>query len=142
MRKLCEGSALRTLVTIVAGLALATVQDVAGQDIPDDYTNLRILPDDISRQELVGIMRGYARALGGRCSACHMVSDELDQPTDDFASDEKATKRKARIMMDMVSRINTTILPSLPERREPNVDVTCNTCHGGASRPQSMTNDM
>jgi len=45
-------------------------------------------------------------------------------------------------MMEMVRRINTTTLASLPDRREPNVDVTCNTCHGGIARPQPIDDVM
>ena len=81
-------------------LALTAVPvPVAAQGIPDDFTNLEVLPEDISRRELVGIMRRFSGALGVRCTYCHTVSDDLDSPDDDFASDEKAPKEKARAMM-------------------------------------------
>lgn len=143
MRTLTGGTLPKALVMVAMGLTVTSAAtELAAQGIPDEYTNLEILPQDISRQEIVSIMRGYAGAVGGSCSTCHMVSEQLNQPTDDFASDEKATKRRARIMMEMVRRINTTTLASLPDRREPNVDVTCNTCHGGIARPQPIDDVM
>ena len=70
------------------------------------------------------------------------MDPRLHQPTDDFASDDKSTKRRARVMMEMVSRINGTTLPSLPDRQSPSVEVSCNTCHGGISRPQPIDDLM
>ncbi len=114
----------------------------AAAQIPDTFTNLQVLPADISRAELIGTMRGFAGALGVRCSYCHMVSDLLNQPDDDFSSDDKATKRKARVMLGMVRRINEEILPRLPERTSPNVQVECRTCHGGIPRPVPIDEEI
>jgi thioredoxin reductase len=44
---------------------------VPGQ-IPDKFTNLKVLPKDISKQELQSTMRGFAFALGVRCEHCHV----------------------------------------------------------------------
>lgn len=121
-------------VLLCAGL-LPTIAARGAAQIPEKFTNLQVLPRDIDRAALVGIMRGFAGSLGVRCTYCHMVSDALDQPGDDFASDEKAPKRKARVMLRMVDRINEEILPQLPDRTSPNVEVTCRTCHGGIPRP-------
>ena len=81
---------------LVVPAALWNGQELSAQGIPSEFTNLQVLPEDISRQEIVALMRGYVGAVGGgNCSYCHTVSDQLNQPTDDFASDAKATKRKA-----------------------------------------------
>lgn len=58
--------------------------------------------------------------------------------TYDFASDDKAMKLKAREMLRMVGAINGTYLADLPQRREPNVRVTCVTCHRGVARPEPI----
>jgi tetratricopeptide (TPR) repeat protein len=58
--------------------------------------------------------------------------------TYDFASDDKPMKLKAREMLRMSTAINDTYLAELPERREPNVRVTCITCHRGVTRPQPI----
>jgi hypothetical protein len=128
---------------LIAAVALWNGRELSAQGIPSEFTNLQVLPEDISRQEIVALMRGYVGAVGGgTCSYCHTVSDQLNQSTDDFASDAKATKRKARVMMEMVNRINTTTLPRLPDRESPNVEVTCTTCHGGITRPLAIADLM
>jgi hypothetical protein len=100
----------------VAGLlALAlTAVPVAAQGIPTEFTNLQMLPDDISRSALVGVMRGFTGALGVQCTHCHTVSDGLDSPDDDFASDDKEAKGTARIMIAMLEAINDDHLHQLP----------------------------
>ena len=115
---------------------------VVSQGIPEEYTNLQILPEGIQRAELVGIMRDAAIGLGVRCSFCHTVSNALNSPDDDFASDDKPTKLKARRMMRMVQAINQDHVANLPARSEPNVDVTCVTCHSGRSRPTTLVQEM
>ena len=130
--------ASRTVFRTLLATALASAPSAmaAQARIPEEFTNLRFLPEDIQRGELIGIMRNFTIQLGvGRCSFCHMVSDALDQPDDDFASDEKATKRKARVMLQMVQAINQNYLARLPDRGEPNIEVTCATCHAGKNRP-------
>jgi hypothetical protein len=114
----------------------------AGGQIPDEFTNLQVLPEDITRAELVEAMRGFSGALGVRCAYCHTVSPGLNQPDDDFAADTKSTKEKARLMLRMVRRINGETLPLLPNRRSPPVEVTCSTCHGGLSRPVPIDQEV
>lgn len=115
---------------------------VSAQGIPEEYTNLKILPEGIQRNELVDIMRGFATGLGVRCSHCHMVSNGLDSPDDDFSSDEKPTKLKARVMLQMVQAINQDHIPNLPDRTEPNLEVGCVTCHAGRPRPTTLVQEM
>jgi len=120
----------------VTALALLPAM-VSAQGIPEEYANLKILPEGIQRNELVGVMRGFALGLGVRCSYCHTVSDGLDSPADDFSSDVKPTKLKARVMLRMVQAINRDHIATLPGRTEPNVEVGCVTCHGaGRARPR------
>ena len=52
------------LFTLLAASALAQV--------PDEYTNLKVLPKDIGKRELLGTMKSFAGALGMRCSDCHV----------------------------------------------------------------------
>ena len=128
---------------LVAALASVPSSTAAQARIPDEFTNLRFLPEDIQKSELVGIMRGFTIQLGvGRCGFCHTVSDRLDQPDDDFASDEKATKRKARAMLQMVQDINQNHIAQLPDRGEPNIEVSCLTCHAGRNRPTTLEQEL
>ncbi len=125
------------LLPLVAGLTMLPATRVAAQ-IPDEYTNLEVLPKDITRERLTGVMRGFTEALGVRCSTCHVGEEGLPLATYDFASDDKPAKLKAREMLKMVRAINADYLANLPQRREPNVAVTCSTCHRGVSRPEPI----
>ena len=59
--------------------------------------NLQVLPKDTTRQQINPIMRGFTRALGVRCPYCHVGEEGADMSTFDFASDEKPTKKTARL---------------------------------------------
>lgn len=124
-------------VALLGALVLLPATRLCAQ-IPDEYTNLEVLPKDITRDRLVGVMRGFTEALGVRCSTCHVGEEGLPLATYDFASDDKAAKLKARDMLKMVRAINGEYLANLPQRRQPNVAVTCSTCHRGVSRPEPI----
>jgi len=105
---------------------------------PDSLRNLKVLPPTTTPREIVGIMRGFASALGVRCQYCHVGEEGRSLETFDFTSDDKRTKRTARLMVQMVQDINQHTLPQIPERSTPNVEVTCATCHRGIARPTPL----
>lgn len=126
------------LFASIAGVALWA--PAAGQ-LPDEFTNLQVLPEDIATRELVGYMRGFAMGLGVRCSYCHMGEEGQPLSEYDFASDDKPTKVKARYMMTMAQEINQGLLAGLgdvAERRMPAVRVRCITCHRGVAVPRQI----
>lgn len=127
-----------TASVVVVGLTLTALPTPTAGQLPDTFTNLQVLPDDISRPELIGFMRSFSFATGLRCSGCHMGEEGRPFSEYDFAADERPTKRKARAMLRMVQAINEEHLAVLPERAEPNLQVTCATCHGGIPRPESV----
>ena len=124
-------------VTII-GAAIAVPGNTHAQFPPDSLVNIKVLPEDITVRQLIGVMRGFAGALGVRCQYCHV--GEAGQPLSafDFPSDEKETKRKARVMLRMVQSINGEHLAQLETRGEPAVVVECATCHRGQSRPMMI----
>jgi hypothetical protein len=63
-------------------------------NIPDTYTNLKVLPTDIKKQDLMAIMKGFCIERKIRCSQCHVATDDLSEA--DFPSDEKPAKLAAR----------------------------------------------
>jgi len=139
-------SHLRLLaVSALAGLLAMTFssRQVAGQ-IPDKFENLKVLPKKIALDSLVQVMRGFAIGLGVRCTFCHVAEPKpADAPPNApeklvFKSDDKIQKRKARVMMRMVDRINHGLLTAVPERHDPPVVVRCATCHRGSALPQTL----
>ena len=105
---------------------------------PDSITNLRVISKDLPFDSLVGIMAGFTRALGVRCSTCHLGEETQPLSEYDFASDDKALKRKARTMLEMVEAINERHLRGLENRLQPAVHVECFTCHRGTREPRKL----
>lgn len=104
---------------------------------PAEPENLQVLPDSIRGPRLGAVMRGFASALGVRCNHCH-VGEGNDLSAYEFPRDDKNTKRIARVMIEMVQRINSDDLEkltSLGRSREQRIEVSCMTCHRGVPRP-------
>ena len=84
---------LIALFFAAALLLLTFVPADAAAQIPDTFDNLQVLPADIQRRALVGVMRGLAGSLGVQCDHCHVGGDPNTLEGFDFASDDKETKR-------------------------------------------------
>ena len=126
------------LLTIGAALAL-TAPAAATQD-PAQWKgkNLQHFPADMAREALVQRMREFSFALGVRCQHCHAGGDGVSLEGVDFSSDAKPAKNKARAMLRMTDQVNRTLLPQVPSRAEPRVQVDCVTCHRGLPLPKSL----
>ncbi|MDX1501851.1 MAG: c-type cytochrome [Thermoanaerobaculia bacterium] len=130
-------SRVRLALISCAATCLLSAPAPTGAQIPDEFTNLKLLDPEIQKRELVGIMRGWAQSLGVRCNHCHVGPDNLVGM--DFASDEKQTKRAARVMLEMTRVVNGQFVGrwdeggegETPERQT----VSCFTCHRGQSKP-------
>lgn len=132
-------AAARYIRASLAILLLVCLPDrVAAQFPPDSFTNLKALPRDIGQRELIDLMAGFTRALGVRCTYCHVGEEGEPLGSYDFVSDEKSTKLKARAMIEMVRRINEEDLAALPDRAEPRLQVRCMTCHRGVTEPRTL----
>jgi len=129
---------MRNLSLALFALLLAFAAPGGAQQLPARFENLKVLPDSIPRQELFALMGSFTRALGVRCSHCHVGEEGRPLSTYDFPADDKLTKRKARAMLKMVMAINGDHLSSLEERADPPVRVQCVTCHGGRTTPRPL----
>ena len=137
-----RGKRRASIIYMLASLVLAAALAVpASPQIPDEFTNLKLLDPAIEKPELIATMRGWTLGLGVRCNHCHVGPDNLQGM--DFASDEKATKRTARRMLEMAREINGELLADLPvvDEGEDHQVVSCYTCHRGqATPPRSLAN--
>ena len=104
-------------------------------DIPEKFTNLKVMPKEISKEDLLAAMRSYSASLGVRCNFCHVRPEGNPQSEFDFAADDKPQKQTARVMMQMTERINAVEIPKITTEHLDRVDVTCRTCHHGQARP-------
>jgi photosynthetic reaction center cytochrome c subunit len=113
-----------------------------GKFPPDSFTNLKVLPKKIGRDELIATMRSFSLALGVRCTYCHVGREGAPLDSIKFAKDDKRTKRAARVMIEMVHHINHEHLADVPDRPDPHVVVKCETCHRGVAKPRVLTDEM
>ena len=125
-------------VAFACGLGLAVLlitPTQASAQIPDEFTNLQLLPQDITQENLIGVMKSVTQALGVRCNHCHINNGDINNLADfEFALDDNEHKGIARQMIRMVRAINSDLLPP-PMSAEAGQRVTCNTCHRGETRP-------
>lgn len=147
----CRRRGRRPAFAYVPAIALALLALALGAparaQVPDTFVNLKVLPKDISRAELVETMRGFSSALGVRCGYCHEETpDAAARPGGrerlDFKSDAKVEKRKAREMLRMVGRINGELLAAVPARSDPPIRVQCVTCHHGLAVPRTLEDSL
>ena len=127
---------------LAAGLVLvsgALSAQAPGHFPPDSLINVNVIPKNTPVMQVIVMMRNFAGALGVRCHFCHVGQEGMPLGQFDFAKDEKRTKLTARQMMRMVEEINRR-LDTLPEHAQmtSHVEVTCNTCHRGVSRPMPL----
>ena len=123
---------------LLCAAAILLPQAALAQWPPEKLKNLKVLPPDITVRALVDTMAGFTRALGVRCSFCHVGKESEPLDKYDFASDDKSEKMKAREMLRMVTAINSEHLAKLVSRRNPKIVVACATCHHGISQPRPL----
>src|SRR6516165_10168722 len=97
------------IITVSLVLVICMILGVAATNPPEPPKpkNLKVLPKNISHDDLEKVMDGFKAALGVRCDFCHakLQSDSTGHKLD-FASDEKPEKNIARKMMRMTEKIN------------------------------------
>jgi len=111
-------------------------QPAAGGQPQEEFKNLKVLPKDIPPQELRALMGSFTRALGVRCTFCHVVPAGQNHP--DFAKDGKDEKETARAMLRMTDDINAKYIANLKDHSNPPVHVGCFTCHHGTNKPRVL----
>jgi tetratricopeptide (TPR) repeat protein len=124
-------------LALLAGLDAARGQEAPRWSWPERAENLQQLPADFPPERLRAVMTGFTRALGVRCSYCHVGEEGQPLSSYDFPSDDKPMKATARQMLEMLGDINEhlqRIEPSGPER----VNMWCHTCHRGQPRPLTL----
>lgn len=109
---------------------------VARAQFPEKFTNLKVLPKDISKADLQSTMRGFAFALNVRCQHCHVEKTGGKKLEMDFAADDKEAKKTARVMLEMVAAINREYVGKLS--KTPPIQVQCVTCHHGLTEPRTL----
>ncbi len=116
------------------GAALQEPKEKAAQpsSLHPKPRNLKVLPKEISGDDIDKLMHQYEQYLGAPCGYCHEQNPETKQI--DYASDENPVKETARFMISMTSDINNKYLGQLGDRRYAQ-PITCGNCHRGQVEP-------
>ena len=95
--KLAAGRRLLPTLFVLMATAPALAQAPAGgAPAQEEPKNLKVLPKDWTRAQVVAVMQNFNAGLGVGCDYCH-VQNPGTPP--DFASDDKPEKEAARAMM-------------------------------------------
>jgi len=113
----------------------ATAQQGPQHGPPMKPKNLKILPKDISHEELMKVMNNFKVSLGVKCGFCH-AKNPADSAHLEFASDTKPEKKMARYMMHMTTKINKKYFRDLQAENGTSIQVGCITCHHGQPHPE------
>jgi hypothetical protein len=125
-------------ITVLSFLALVVVIGIAASEPPQDAPkrNLKVLPKNISHEDLDKVMDQWKDALGVKCNFCH-ASQKDDPRKMDFASDEKPEKQITRSMFRMTGKINKKFFNFSSKEKDAVAPVSCKTCHNGKPHPES-----
>lgn len=107
--------------------------------------NLKVLPKDLTGDQVHDIMHKWEGQLGVECNTCHAEDPTRKMPNGrpalNFADDSKPEKETARLMLKMTMEINkdyTSKVESKKDNSEAAKQVTCGTCHRGHFDPQAF----
>jgi photosynthetic reaction center cytochrome c subunit len=133
MRRLVELTTAIVFAVIVLSCAAVNQQKTLPPRADDlHFHNLQVLPQNITRDELLTTMRRFTQALGVKCNHCHAA--RTDDPAElDFRSDAKQEKKSARIMLRMVNDINRNYIAKVEDVY---TTASCWTCHRGKTLPE------
>jgi hypothetical protein len=102
-------------------------------------TNLKVLPKDMTGDQVHELMHGWAAALGTECGTCHAADPTKKMPNGkpalNFADDSKPEKNTARLMYRMTEDINKNYVSKVEKESGEGPPVMCGTCHRGHVEP-------
>ena len=124
---------------VISTLAAIITFGVAATNAPLDepqYKNLKILPKNITHEELDKVMHQFNKGLGVKCNFCHAPAKDNERKLD-FVSDEKPEKAIARSMMKLTVKINKKYFGAKHAViTDTTMAITCITCHHGTPHPE------
>lgn len=123
----------KTVTIISCFIAFILMSFAITKDEPR-YKNLKVLPKNITKQEMDSVMHHFTGSLGVKCNFCHVFNQE--QKAMDFASDANEHKGIAREMMKMTAKLNKKYFDVKDSKNlTAKLQVTCFTCHNGKEEP-------
>jgi hypothetical protein len=127
-KKLTATLGLFSIVIFVAAASMAPARE---------YKNLKVLPKDISHEDLGKVMGKWSHALGVHCNFCHVRDEQANKM--DFPNDAKPEKETARHMFQMMNKINKKYFKAEKDSLGMMAEsgISCVTCHHGNTHPET-----
>jgi hypothetical protein len=107
--------------------------------------NLKVLPKNLTGEQVMDIMHGWRTQLGVECNTCHTVDPTHTMPNGkpalNFPDDSKPEKRTARLMVKMTEEINKNYTSKVESKQNNDASakmVSCGTCHRGKFDPPAF----
>jgi hypothetical protein len=123
-----------------SSIATPNAQQPSGTPAKRTYptpTNLKVLPKELTGEQVHEIMEQWESEIGGRCGTCHAADPKNigpnGRPRLNFVDDNKPEKETARKMYQMTDGINLNYIAKMDSSGAP---VTCGTCHRGHLGPE------
>jgi formate dehydrogenase assembly factor FdhD len=121
-------------VSIVAVSCAVTQMKSSGPANPQ-YKNLKILPKDITHEQMDSVMHHFTSSLNVKCNFCHVFNQDTKQMN--WPADDNKHKLVARQMMTMTNNLNKKYFDQTGAAitLSSQVAITCYTCHHGSTEP-------
>ncbi|WP_448702716.1 c-type cytochrome [Mucilaginibacter sp. AW1-3] len=133
----------KTLIVTCLSAAIIFVATTAMRQAPQQeeqgFKNLKVLPKNITHDEMEKVMHEWSSAVGQRCGFCHARDAQTNKT--DFASDAKPEKLMARKMMQMTEKINKKYFKEDKDEKDKGAmtaAIGCYTCHNGKPHPDAV----
>ncbi len=110
------------VIILTSALKTPTASDY--EEVTGDFKNLKVLPQNISKDSLMGLMQSYNTALGVKCNFCH---------SKDKSADDVHMKDVARHMITFTNKLNEREFNPIGKQYEN--AVSCAMCHRGYTKP-------
>lgn len=128
----------KLIVTIglLSAVAFMAMVPATKKPAEEKFKNLKVLPKDITGEEMHKVMEEWEHALGARCSFCHVRNEDTKKM--DFAADGKPEKDMAREMYKMTQDINKKYFHAEKDSTDRIMEssINCYSCHRGVSHPE------
>ncbi len=120
---------------MLAAALLMVAGAVVAQPAQEAPKNLKVLPKDWTRAQVINVMQNFEAALGVECNFCHVMKQGVPP---DFAADDKDEKNMARAMLKITADLNTRLPKDFGMPANKVTRIQCITCHRGVPEPKQL----
>src|SRR5215210_7456946 len=128
---------MKRILTVITCFLALVLMSFAITNAEPQYKNLKVLPKNITKQQMDSVMRHFTASLGVKCNHCHQYNAE--QKSMDFVSDANEKKGIARNMMKMTQKLNKKYFHvNNVKSLTADLEISCFSCHNGKANPATQ----